>query len=127
MTTTGKIDLKLVGPETTTTTTTKDSSPDIFNEYSLLSLILGPSAPLLYAIFRIGTSSVYIIWIALLILIWIISGFAAFIAAFVCIFYNSSIGDKIAGLVMALFAGPFYWLFYIYNMNYCNRYTYSYY
>jgi hypothetical protein len=61
-------------------------------------------------------------WLALLILIWIISGFIAFIASLICLFYNSTVGDKIAGLVLALFAGPFYWLFYIYNMNYCNRY-----
>lgn len=60
-------------------------------------------------------------WLALLILIWIISGFIAFIASLICLFYNSTVGDKIAGLVMALFAGPFYWLFYIYNMNYCNK------
>jgi uncharacterized membrane protein len=67
--------------------------------------------------------SFYGLWLGLLILIWIISGFIAFIASVICLFYNSSIGDKMAGLVMALFAGPFYWLFYIYNMNYCNRYN----
>jgi hypothetical protein len=69
-----------------------------------------------------GPYTIYIFWIGLLILIWITSGFIAFFASFICLFYNSSAGDKIAGLVMALFAGPFYWLFYIYNSNYCNSY-----
>ena len=66
---------------------------------------------------------IYSIWLGLLVLIWIISGFVAFLASFVCLFYNSSIGDKMAGLVLALFAGPFYWLFYIYNSNYCKSYA----
>jgi hypothetical protein len=139
MSTTEKIDLKIIGPATTTApattkapaTTTAPATtvaPVVqFDEYDMFSLFLGPRAPILYAIVKIVSSSVYFIWISLLVLIWIISGFAAFIASFICIFYNSSVGDKIAGLVMALFAGPFYWLFYIYNMNYCNRYTYSYY
>jgi hypothetical protein len=146
MSTTEKIDLKIIGPATATTGTTAttptttgttgtisfstnlaDTAINSFDQYDMFSLFLGPRAPLIYTLFKITTSSVYIIWISLLVLIWIISGFAAFIASFVCIFYNSSVGDKIAGLVLALFAGPFYWLFYIYNMNYCNRYTYSYY
>ena len=67
-------------------------------------------------------ASFYGWWLIILALIWVISGFIAFIASVVCLFYNSSMGDKIAGLLLALFIGPFYWLFYIYNMNYCNRY-----
>ena len=70
-----------------------------------------------------GPAIIYWFWICLLIFIWIISGFISFIASLVCLFYNSPIGDKMAGLVLALFAGPFYWLFYIYNSNYCNRYN----
>jgi hypothetical protein len=80
------------------------------SSFSGLSLISGPFA-------------IYAFWLGLLVVIWIISGVAAFIASFVCLFYSSSVGDKMAGLVMALFAGPFYWLFYIYNSNYCNRYS----
>jgi hypothetical protein len=123
-TTLDKIDLKIIGPEQVTAAPTTTDPLNQVGEYDMFSLFLGPRAPLIYAIFKIVTSSVYFIWIALLILIWIISGFVAFIASIACLFYNSSIGDKIAGLVMALFAGPFYWLFYIYNMNYCNRYYY---
>jgi hypothetical protein len=94
-----------------------------YSEYDMLKSVVGEvRAPLIFSIYSIVNSSFYAIWISLFILIWIISGFAAFIASFVCLFYNSSFGDKIAGLVMALFAGPFYWLFYIYNSNYCNKY-----
>jgi hypothetical protein len=73
--------------------------------------------------FATGPFFIYSFWLGLLVLIWIISGFVAFLASFVCLFYNSSIGDKMAGLVLALFAGPFYWLFYIYNSNYCKSYA----
>ncbi len=54
-------------------------------------------------------------------LIWFITGILAFIASIACLFYNSSIGDKVAGFAIALFFGPFYWLFYIYNSSYCNK------
>ena len=73
--------------------------------------------------FATGPFFIYSIWLGLLVLIWVISGFVAFLASFVCLFYNSSTGDKMAGLVLALFAGPFYWLFYIYNSNYCKSYA----
>jgi hypothetical protein len=102
------------------TTTTEASVPielkaeDIENYNSIFALLL---------LSGFGPQIIYFFWIGLLISIWIISGFVAFIASFVCLFYNSSIGDKVAGLVMALFAGPFYWLFYIYNSNYCNKYV----
>ena len=65
--------------------------------------------------------SIYSLWGLLIVILWIVSGFLAFIASIICMFYNSSIGDKMAGLLIALFFGPFYWFFYIYNMNYCNR------
>ena len=67
----------------------------------------------------------YLWWILIVVLIWLIAGITGFWASIVCLFYNSSFGDKIAGLIMGLFSGPFYWLFYIYNMNYCNRYSYN--
>ena len=59
--------------------------------------------------------------IVLLSLIWAIAGIAAFISSIVCVFYNGTIGDKFIGLIIAMFLGPFYWFFYIYNLNYCNR------
>ena len=70
-----------------------------------------------------GITLIFVIFILILALIWIIAGFAAFIAGIVCLFYNSSIQDKIIGLILGIIAGPFYWIYYIYNLNYCNRFT----
>jgi hypothetical protein len=102
----------------------EEDEEDMYSEYNILKTVVGEvRAPLIYTIYSIMNSSFYAIWISIFILIWIISGFVAFLASFVCLFYNSSIGDKMAGLVLALFAGPFYWLFYIYNSNYCKSYA----
>jgi len=110
--------------KTTTKAIKEEDVEDMYSEYNMLKTVVGEvRAPLIYTIYSIVNSSFYAIWISLFILIWIVSGFVAFLASLVCVFYNSSIGDKIAGLIMALFAGPFYWLFYIYNSNYCNSYA----
>lgn len=67
-----------------------------------------------------GGSIILIILFFILSLIWIIAGIAAFIAGIVCLFYRASMQDKIIGLIFGIIAGPFYWIYYIYNMNYCN-------
>jgi hypothetical protein len=54
-------------------------------------------------------------------LIWFIGGLLAFIASIVCLFYQGSVTDKAIGVILALILGPFYWLYYIYNLNYCTR------
>jgi hypothetical protein len=59
------------------------------------------------------------IFIYLIAIIWVFAGLAAFIASITCLFYKGTIGEKIAGLLLGLFAGPFYWLFYIFSSNYC--------
>ncbi len=70
-----------------------------------------------------GITLIFVIFIFILALMWFIAGFAAFIAGIVCLFYNSSIQDKVLGLIFGIIAGPFYWIFYIYNLNYCNRFS----
>jgi|1048.fasta_scaffold29968_2 hypothetical protein len=62
------------------------------------------------------------ILLLILILIWIFSGITGFIASIVCLFYNGPVSDKVIGILLAMTLGPFYWLYYIYNMNYCTRY-----
>ena len=66
-------------------------------------------------------TSILFWWRLILLIIWVFAGILGFLASLICLFYNSTLGDKIAGLILGLFAGPFYWLFYIYNMNYCSR------
>lgn len=62
------------------------------------------------------------IWVLIMALIWVIGGISAFFASLVCMFYNSTMADKIVGLFLAIFFGPLYWGFYIYKANYCTRY-----
>lgn len=53
--------------------------------------------------------------------IWIIAGIVAFIASLICFGYNGSMTDKFLGLLLVLVVGPFYWLFFLFNTNYCTR------
>ncbi len=64
---------------------------------------------------------IYVILWILFFVVWMFSGLTAFIASIVCMFYTSSVGDKIVGFFLALFLGPLYWFFYIYKSSYCNR------
>ena len=54
-------------------------------------------------------------------LIWIIGGIISFIASMICLGYYSSTQDKILGVIFSIIAGPFYWIYYTYNINYCNN------
>jgi hypothetical protein len=67
------------------------------------------------------SSNIYIFFYSLIVLIWVISGLFGFIFSIVCLFYESSPAEKILGLVLGIFTGPFYWLYYILNTNYCNK------
>lgn len=51
--------------------------------------------------------------------LWIIIGFIAFITSIVCFGKSGSTLEKIMGLLLAIFFGPFYFLFYAFNGNYC--------
>jgi len=55
----------------------------------------------------------------LFIIIWVISGLTAAIMSLVCFGYKGSTLDKIIGLLIAIFLGPFYWLYYAFNGAYC--------
>lgn len=74
---------------------------------------------------KISTSATILsIFFTIFALIWIIAGIAAFITAIVCLGYNGPAGAKAAGFLLAFFFGPFFWLYYIYNINYCTNYYY---
>ena len=51
--------------------------------------------------------------------IWAISGLVGFIMSLVCLGYKGSALHKFIGFILAFLFGPFYWLYYIYNSNYC--------
>ena len=55
---------------------------------------------------------------------WFVFGIAAFISAITCFAYKSTMTDKVIGLLLSLTAGPvIYFVFYLYNPNYCLKYT----
>jgi hypothetical protein len=53
------------------------------------------------------------------IILWVIIGFIAFITSIICFCRSGSLLDKIIGLLLALLFGPLYFIFYIFEDNYC--------
>jgi len=53
------------------------------------------------------------------IIIWILIGFAAFITSLVCFGRSGTILEKIIGLLLAIFFGPFYFIFFFFAGGYC--------
>jgi len=64
-------------------------------------------------------TNVIFISIIVFIIIWIILGLMAFIMSIVCFNSKSSNFDKVIGLIISSIFGPFYWIFYFSNNNYC--------
>jgi len=54
-------------------------------------------------------------------ILWLIAGLVAFIMSLVCFGYNGTTSEKFLGLMIALFIGPFYWIYYAYNSSYCYK------
>jgi small neutral amino acid transporter SnatA (MarC family) len=52
-------------------------------------------------------------------LIWVIAGIVAFIMSLVCFARNGTAIEKIVGFLLALFFGPFYWVYYSISASYC--------
>jgi uncharacterized membrane-anchored protein len=57
--------------------------------------------------------------IIVLTLIWIVAGIAAFIMSLVCFGKSGTTAQKIVGLVLSCFIGPFYWIYYGVLKDYC--------
>jgi small neutral amino acid transporter SnatA (MarC family) len=52
-------------------------------------------------------------------IIWILIGFAAFITSLVCFGRTGTVLEKIIGLLLAIFFGPFYFIFFFFAGGYC--------
>jgi hypothetical protein len=61
--------------------------------------------------------------VAFLITIWILLGMAGLVASIVCFGFSGSLMEKLIGILFAIVGGPFYWVYFIYNRNYCGRQT----
>ena len=59
--------------------------------------------------------------IMILAIIWIILGIAGFIMSIICFGRTGSITQHIVGLLLAIFFGPFFWIFYFFVPDYCKR------
>jgi hypothetical protein len=65
----------------------------------------------------LGITLTFGIWI--FVIIWLIMSVIAFIYSLVCFGKSGSVTDKIIGLLLAIFFGPFYFI-YLYNYGvYC--------
>ena len=57
-------------------------------------------------------------WIVVILLWWVL-GFAGLIMSSYCFDYSGSVGQKMLGLVLAIFYGPFYWIYFLFDTGYC--------
>lgn len=65
--------------------------------------------------------------IALLIFlsVWCILGIAAFVYSLMCFGSSGTMVEKIIGLLLALFFGPFYFIYYKFSNTYCKSNSFS--
>lgn len=61
--------------------------------------------------------------IGIFVIIWITIGIIAFIVSLFCFEFSGSMSEKIIGLLLAIFFGPFYFIYFYLNKNYCGKKT----
>ena len=57
----------------------------------------------------------------ILAVLWFGFGFAGFIMSLWCLGFSGNVGQKIGGLLFAIFLGPFYWVYFYSVPAYCAR------
>ena len=67
-----------------------------------------------------GMKSV-VIMSSIFVVLWIFVGLAAFIMSLVCFGRSGSTAQHIIGLLLAIFFGPFYWIYYFAVSSYCKK------
>ena len=65
-------------------------------------------------------SKVSIVALGVLVLIWMLAGISAFVMSLICFGFSGTMPEKVIGLFLAIFFGPFYWIYFIAVKNYCN-------
>ena len=58
-------------------------------------------------------------FIFLLTLVWVVSGIAALITAITCFNYSGDKSSHLNGLLLSIFIGPFFWVYYFLKPGYC--------
>lgn len=56
---------------------------------------------------------------SIFIFLWIVVGIAAFIMSIVCFGRSGSTAEHIVGLLLSIFFGPFYWIYFLAVSSYC--------
>jgi len=59
------------------------------------------------------------LFLVIILLMWILFGVIAFLMSLVCFGRSGTLLEKIIGLLLAIFFGPLYFIFYIFNSSYC--------
>ena len=66
-------------------------------------------------------SLVVLILIGIFFLLWVVFGIAAFIMSLMCFGYSGTTVQHIIGLLLAIFFGPFYWIYFLVVKSYCGK------
>lgn len=61
--------------------------------------------------------------VLLVVVIWLIMGFSAFIMSLICFGRSGSTAEKVVGLLISFFIGPFYWIYFLVVKSYCSKVT----
>jgi len=72
------------------------------------------ATPAVKAFFGISTT------IVLLVIFWLLFSVAAVIYSLVCMGKSGSVFEKIVGIALAVFLGPFYFIYLVANKGYCS-------
>ena len=59
--------------------------------------------------------------ITIIVIFWIILGITGFIMSIVCFGRSGTTTQHVIGLLLAIFFGPIYWIFYLAVPDYCKR------
>ena len=59
--------------------------------------------------------------ISIIIAIWVILGITGFIMSIVCFGRSGTTTQHVVGLLLSIFFGPIYWIFYLVVPDYCKR------
>ena len=57
--------------------------------------------------------------ILVIVILWLLAGIAAFIWSLVCFGRSGTMAQKIIGLLLSMFLGPFYWIYFYVSKDYC--------
>lgn len=59
--------------------------------------------------------------ITIIVIAWFILGIMGFIMSLVCFGRSGTTSQHVVGLLLAIFLGPIYWIFYFVVPDYCKR------